>query len=77
MKKKRNKDDNKSSGYYLARYSGLVFEMLGIIALGTYAGHKIDTHRNAGFPLWTIVLSLLSIGIALYIVLKDLLRRDS
>ena len=77
QQKKRNKDFNKSSGYYLARYSGLVFEMLGIIALGTFLGHKIDSNRNSGFPLWTIILSLLSIAIALYIVLKDLLHHDS
>jgi len=76
MKKKRNKD-LKSSGYYLARYSGLVFEMLGIIALGTFLGYKIDSHRNSEFPIWTIILSLLSIGIALYVVLKDLLHHDS
>ncbi len=63
--------------YYLARYSGLVFEMLGIIALGTFLGTKIDSNRNSGFPIWTIVLSLLSISIALYVVLKDLLHHDS
>jgi hypothetical protein len=77
MKKKRNKDSNKSSGYYLARYSGLVFEMLGIIALGTFLGNKIDSNRNAEFPIWTVILSLLSIGIALYLVIKDLLHNDS
>jgi hypothetical protein len=74
---KRNKDPKKSTGYYLARYSGLVFEMLGIIALGTFIGNKIDSNRDSEFPLWTLILSLLSIAIALYVVLKDLLRRDS
>ncbi len=62
--------------YFLARYSGVAFEMLGIIFLGTYGGYKIDLLRNAEFPLWTLVLSLLSIIIALYVVLKDLIRND-
>jgi len=51
--------------------------MLGIIALGTFLGNKIDSNRDSEFPLWTIILSLLSIVIALYVVLKDLMRRDS
>jgi len=77
MKIKRNNDHKRSTGYYLARYSGLVFEMLGIIALGTFLGHKIDSNRDSEFPLWTLILALLSMAIALYGVLKDLIRRDS
>ncbi|MCK9206942.1 MAG: AtpZ/AtpI family protein [Salinivirgaceae bacterium] len=77
MKKKRNNDGKKSSMYFFARYSGLAFEMLGIIFLGTFGGHKIDEHRGTGFPLWTLILSLLSIAIAMYVVLKDLIRNDS
>jgi len=56
-----------------AKYSGLAFEMLGIIALGSYAGYKLDEYRNGEFPLWTIILSLFAIFSSLYLVVRQLL----
>lgn len=63
--------------YYFARYSGLAFEMLGIILLGVFGGQKLDERRGGDFPLWTLILSLLSIFVALYIVIKGLLHNDN
>lgn len=77
MKKLKNNDDKKSTVFYFARYSGLAFEMLGIIALGTWGGFKLDEHFSGEFPIWTLVLSLLSVFVALYLVLKDLLRNGT
>ncbi|MGE4290280.1 MAG: AtpZ/AtpI family protein [Salinivirgaceae bacterium] len=77
MKKPKNSDDKKSILVYFARYSGLAFEMLGIIALGTWGGIKLDEHYSGEFPLWTLVLSLFSVFVALYLVLKDLLRNGT
>jgi len=76
MKIKRNKDQKRSSGYSFARYSGVGFEMLGIIALGVWGGQKLDSHSTRQFPLWTVVFSLLGVFIALYLVLKDFIGRE-
>lgn len=73
MKKRKNKDDKKSGINSYARYSGIAFEMLGIISLGTFAGIKIDEKRNAEFPLFTTILSLVSVFIALFVVLKNII----
>lgn len=45
-----------------------------IIAGGSYGGHKLDQHYGNKTPVFTIILSLLSIGIALYLVLRDVIK---
>ncbi len=57
------------------KYSGMVFQMGIIILLGTWCGKKIDERVQASKPWFTVALALISIFIALYIVLKDLIRR--
>lgn len=64
---KENKDFKNLNNY--ARYSGLAFEMLGIIALGTWGGVKLDTLLDIS-PLFTIVLSLGSVAVSMYMVIK-------
>lgn len=66
------KDKRKENLYFFAKYSGLFFEMLGIISLGTFAGYKIDQKYSFETPVFTIVLSLLSVFISLYLVIKSL-----
>lgn len=54
-----------------ARYSGIGFQMLAIIGGLTWLGIKTDEWLGA-YPLFTVVLSLASVGIALYAVIKQL-----
>jgi len=42
-----------------------------IIGLGVFGGIKIDEKQGNETPIWTIVLSLLSIAIAMRQVIKD------
>lgn len=58
-----------------AKYSGLAVQMALIIGGGCYGGYKLDEHfKNTETPIFTIILSLLSIGLAMYIVLKDFIK---
>lgn len=75
MKEIKNKDSKKSQMYYFARYSGLAFEMLGIIVLGSFVGYKLDEKRAGEFPLWTIIFSLFAVSASLYLVIKKLLNK--
>lgn len=77
MKKRKNNDSKKNHLYYFAKYSGLAFEMLGIIILGVFAGIKLDEIRGAEFPLWTMLLSLFAVFASLYIVIKGVLKNDT
>lgn len=58
------------SGY--ARYSGLAFQMGIIIFLGTYGGIQLDQYISTS-PLFTLIGSLGSIVLAIYVVVKDII----
>jgi hypothetical protein len=48
--------------------------MLLIILAGVFGGVKLDEWLELGAPVFTVVLSLLSVVLAIYYVTKDLLR---
>ena len=73
--KKKNRGKQKSKGVNdFARYSGLVFQMAGIILVAVLGGDKLD--KLAGFetPVFTIVLSLLGVFAAIYTAVKEFLK---
>ncbi len=57
-----------------ARYSSIAIQMLGIILVGVFGGFKID-HWLQTEPIFTVILSLLSVVLAIYYVTKDLLKK--
>ncbi|MBE0646952.1 MAG: AtpZ/AtpI family protein [Bacteroidales bacterium] len=59
-----------------ARYSSIAIQMVVIIMLGVFGGYKLDMWLNTA-PILTVVLSLLSVIIAIYLVTKDLLKKKS
>lgn len=60
----------------LAKFSSLAFQMAFIIGGGTFLGDYLDMSQQNEFPLWTLILSLASVGLALYYVLKEIIKRD-
>lgn len=52
----------------------MAIQMAVIILIGVFGGYKLDQWVNTT-PLFTVVLSLLSVIIAIYLVVKDLLRK--
>jgi ATP synthase protein I len=61
----------------LLRFSNLTFQMGVIIGLSTWGGMKLDEHFKTKDPYFTIALSLLGIGAALYVVLKDVMKNSN
>lgn len=57
-----------------AKYSSLAMQMGLIIGGGCYGGYKLDEHFHNQTPVFTIVLSLTSIALAMYLVLKDFIK---
>lgn len=55
-----------------AKYSGIGIMMLTVILLGTYAGVSLDRHFGISSSLFTIICSLLSVAVALYLVVKKI-----
>lgn len=73
QKKNPKKQENKGLNDY-AKYSGIAFQMLAIIALTTWGGIKLD--KLAGFekPVFTVILSLLGVLAAIYTAVKDFIK---
>lgn len=68
MSLKNKKPNNQLNSY--ARFSGMAFQMIAIIGLGTYGGIKLDDAYPNKFQAFTLIGSLGSIAIALYIVIR-------
>lgn len=71
--KQPNKPLNKGVQNF-ARYSGIAFQMIGIILLTTFGGIKLDKLTGWETPVFTIVLSLLGVFAAIYVSIKDFLK---
>lgn len=56
------------------KYSSLGIQMAVIIGVGSYGGYKLDKYFQNKTPVFTIILSLASIALAMYVVLKDLIK---
>lgn len=56
-----------------ARFSGLVIQMGAIIGLFTWFGVWLDGKYNTG-QLWSIILSLSGVAIALYLVIREVTK---
>ena len=74
--KKNNQKDklNKSFKSY-AKYSGIAFQMAAIIFLGTWGGYKLDQYFNFENHILTLILSILSVFLAIYITIKDFIKK--
>lgn len=73
MEQSPNRKPQKPLNSY-AKYSSLGMQMALIIAGGSYGGHKLDEHYQNRTPVFTIILSLLSIALALYLVLREVIK---
>jgi F0F1-type ATP synthase assembly protein I len=71
--KNPKKPSNKGIKDY-ARYSGIAFQMAGIILVATWGGVKIDKLTGWKTPVFTIVLSLLGVFAAMYIIVKEFIK---
>lgn len=72
MQKKQEQNQKPLNAY--AKYSALGVQMAVIIGGGCYGGFKLDERYQNKTPYFTIILSLVSIAIAMYIVLKDFIK---
>ncbi len=69
---KKKKQKNKFSEY--AKYTNIAFKMSAIILAGVFGGREIDRlWTSLEFPLATLVLSLLSVSLAIYVIIKSLI----
>jgi ATP synthase protein I len=58
----------------ILRFSGMAFQMGATIGLAVWAGIKLDEKTQNKHNIWTLVLSMAGVGIAIYRIIKDLSR---
>jgi ATP synthase protein I len=72
---KSKKSKKKQLNSYI-KYSSLTTQMAVIIAAGTFFGDYLDKKDTSDIPIYTIILYLLSIFLALYYVLKKVINHN-
>lgn len=58
-----------------AKYSAMGFQMAAIIFAGAYGGFRLDGYLKMKFPVFTLVLTLTSVALALYFFIKDVIKK--
>ena len=71
---KPSSPENRKQFNAYAKYSNLAIQMVVIIAGGMYGGFRLDKYLGWKFPVFTVVLSLLSVSAAIWYAVKDLLK---
>jgi ATP synthase protein I len=74
LKKKKPKNLVNKGVRDFARYSGMAFQMVGIILVTTWGGIKLDKLLDFDKPVFTIILSLLGVFAAIYTAVKDFIK---
>jgi ATP synthase protein I len=75
LQKKKNPKNPVNKGVKdFARYSGIAFQMIGIILVTTWGGTKLDKLAGNEKPVFTIILSLLGVFTAIYTAVKDFIK---
>ncbi|MDQ3046656.1 MAG: AtpZ/AtpI family protein [Bacteroidota bacterium] len=57
------------------KYSAMGFQMAVIIGGGVYGGIKLDEWLKLKFPVFTLLLTLLSVFLAIYYFIRDILKK--
>jgi F0F1-type ATP synthase assembly protein I len=57
------------------RYTSMASQMAITIFLGVWGGIQLDKYFPQGIPIFTLVLSLLGVVLAVYLVIKDFIRK--
>lgn len=73
---KKHRPSLNSSLRKYAYFSGVGFQMLAIIGLFTYIGHRIDLAQNNENSVWTALLAVVGVCISIYTVIRAVMRKN-
>jgi hypothetical protein len=73
----KHQQQSNNQGYAsYARYSALAIQAGLIIFAGTFGGYKLDAYLNLKFPIFTLILSLSSVFAAIWLLVRDVLKKN-
>ena len=74
---KKQIQKNKTSGLgKYGKYSGMTFQMIAIILASVWVGLKLDEKFHRESPVFLIFFAILGVFSALYVVLKDFIKKS-
>lgn len=68
--KEQDQDPKKPLNNYI-KFSGIAFQMIAIICLFAFFGVWLDGKFSNNFSAYTLIFSLLGVGLAMYFVIKQ------
>ena len=74
MSDQKQKPKQPPTNNYL-KYSGMAFQMGAVITIGVFGGVLLDEKLKLKTPIFTLILSLLSVGLSIYLSIKDFLKK--
>ncbi|MEQ8325139.1 MAG: AtpZ/AtpI family protein [Vicingaceae bacterium] len=69
---KKSPKQNLGSSREFIKYTNIALRMIVIILVGVYAGMKLDEYLAYERPYITMLLSVLSVGVAMWIIIRDI-----
>jgi len=54
----------------------MAIQMIVVICIGVFGGIKLDHWLNFSFPVFTLLLSILSVFAAIYLSVKDIIKNN-
>lgn len=73
----KQKKDNKNLLKSYAVYSSLGMQMAVIILAGAFGGHELDKWLSWHFPVFTVVLTLLSIALSILYGIREFFKHNA
>lgn len=61
---------------FYAKYSSLGFQMLAIILVGAFGGQALDKWLDWGFPVFTLVFTILAVVMSVIYGIREFFRQD-
>jgi len=69
------KDKKDSPLKFYAKYSSLALQMIVIIVAGAFGGKALDEWLQWGFPVFTLVLTILSVVVAIVYGMREIFKQ--
>ena len=72
-KKEEKNQENKPPNEF-SRYTGIAVKMAIIVLMGVFVGIKLDRWLNYQFEIFTVLFSIGSCILAMYVIIKEVSR---
>ncbi|MCC9168450.1 AtpZ/AtpI family protein [Pontibacter harenae] len=74
-KHQKEKEESSSGIKPYLKYSGMAFQMVGVLVLAAFAGIKLDDYFNTTVPWFTIILLLLAVIASMVLTIISITKK--